>query len=87
MFMSQALRDAYFLLQNNLQSTAARLRDDSQPMGEEDSTSLRQRASDLRHQLSADLGAAERPRQRWIVPKSVPSSGSEVGRGSSAIQS
>jgi hypothetical protein len=78
MFLSQAARDAYFLLQNHLQSAAAHLTDDSQPVGEEDSAGLRQRASELRHQLSADLGAAEQPRQRWIVPRSVPPPRSEV---------
>jgi hypothetical protein len=35
MFLSQAARDAYFLLQNHLQSAAAHLTDDSQPVGEE----------------------------------------------------
>jgi hypothetical protein len=72
MFLSQAARDAYFLLQNNLQSAAAHLRDDSQSVSDEASSALRQSASNLRHQLSADLGVAEQPHQRWILPRSVP---------------
>jgi hypothetical protein len=72
MFLSQAAREAYFFLQNELQSIARRMSTDSELVGEYDSAILRKKASELRHQLTTDLGTAERPRIGWIVPRSIP---------------
>jgi hypothetical protein len=72
MFLSQAASEAYFLAQNELQSVAARMADDNELISEGDSVILRQTASALRHQLTADLGTAERPRRAWTAPRSVP---------------
>lgn len=76
MFLSEPARNMYFSLQNGLQSAASHLTQDHDPITEKDSVSLRKMGSALRHQLSADLGAAnpargERERE-WVVPKSVP---------------
>ena len=70
MFLSQAARDDYFTLQNELQSVAGRMSADSELVGPDDSASLRTKASALRHQLTTDLGAAER-RAKWIIPRSI----------------
>ncbi len=72
MFLSQAAREAYFLLQNEFQSVAGRMPAGNELVGEHDSVILRDKASKLRHQLTTDLGTAERPRLRWIIPRSVP---------------
>ena len=72
MFLSQAAREAYFALQNELQSVAGRMPSDSELVGQDDSMSLRKKASALRHQLTTDLGTAERPRIKWIIPQSIP---------------
>jgi hypothetical protein len=72
MFLSQAARDAYFALQNELQSVAGRMQADSELVGQHDSVVLREKASTLRHQLTTDLGAAERPRLRRVIPRSIP---------------
>ena len=72
MFLSRAANEAYFSLQNELQTIAARMTDDDQLIGEQESVLLRESASALRHQLTADLGTAERPRRAWTAPRSVP---------------
>lgn len=69
LFLSQAARDAYFALQNALQETADRT---TAALTDDDSVTLRAKASALRHQLSADLGVAQQPRHSWITPRSVP---------------
>jgi hypothetical protein len=73
MFLSQEAREAYFALQNDLESIQARLTVGSEPVSDRDSVGLRQRASALRHQLATDLGTAERPRRSWTAPRSVAS--------------
>jgi hypothetical protein len=72
MFLSQAAREFYFDLQNELQSVAGRMQTDGELVCQNDSAILRKKASDLRHQLTTDLGTAEQPRLRWIGPRSVP---------------
>ena len=72
MFLSQAAREAYFSLQNELQSVAGRMQTDGELVCQHDSAILRKKASDLRHQLTTDLGTAEQPRLRLIGPRSVP---------------
>jgi hypothetical protein len=68
MFLSQPARDLYFRLYNELERAIAGLGDDAESLSEDAAAELRQRASDLRHQLAADLGVAERPRTNWIMP-------------------
>lgn len=68
MFLSQPARDRYFLLYDEIESAVASLGDDAEPLSRASAAELRQRASVLRHQLAADLGVAERPRSRWIMP-------------------
>jgi hypothetical protein len=68
MFLSQPARDWYFRLYDGLESAIAGLDDDAEPLSRESAAELRQRASALRHQLVADLGVAERPRIKWIIP-------------------
>jgi len=68
MFLSQPARDQYFRLYDELESAIAGLGDDAESLSREGAAELRQRASALRHQLVADLGVAERPRTRWIMP-------------------
>lgn len=68
MFLSQAARDEYFRLYYALERAIAGLGDDADSLSNEDAAGLRQQASALRHQLIADLGAAERPRNKWIIP-------------------
>ena len=72
MFLSEDGRSAYFAVQNALQAAAGRLDDDGSEVSGDDSAVLRRTASDLRHRLSADLGAAEPPRKRRRVPRSTP---------------
>jgi hypothetical protein len=68
MFLSQPARDQYFRLYNELESAIAGLGDDTETLSKEGAAELRQQASALRHQLVADLGAAEQPRTKWIMP-------------------
>jgi len=72
MFLSQAARETYSLLQSEIQSAANRLPSDVALLANDDAVKIRQRASALRHQLSADLGVAQQPRERWTVPRDVP---------------
>jgi hypothetical protein len=55
MFLSQAARDAYFALQNELQSIAGRMSADGDRVDPDQSKNLREKASVLRHQLTTDL--------------------------------
>ena len=73
MFLSQSARDQYFRLYNELEGAIAGLQGDTESLSKEDAAELRQRASTLRHQLAADLGVAEQPRTKWILPaKTLP---------------
>jgi len=72
MFLSRAASEAYFSLQNEIQTIATRMTDDDQVIGEHESVLMREDASALRHQLTADLGTAERPRRAWTAPRIVP---------------
>jgi hypothetical protein len=72
MYLSQAARDAYFALQNEIQAVARRMSADSELVGQNESAMLRTKASALRHQLTADLGTAERPRFNRVTPRSTP---------------
>ena len=72
MFLSQPARDRYFRLYDELESAIAGLNDDAESLSREGAAELRQRASALRHQLAADLGVAERPRTKWIMPREDP---------------
>jgi hypothetical protein len=71
MFLSRPARDAYFALQNELQSAVASLPGEDDRVSDSGSKLLRARASAVRHQLSADLGVAEPARQRWMLPESI----------------
>jgi hypothetical protein len=71
MFLSQKARVAYFSLQNELRTIVDRVTDDDQLIGDQESAMLRKAASDLRHQLTEDLGTAERPPLAWTKPQSV----------------
>jgi hypothetical protein len=71
LFLSQAAREAYFAVANELQSVAGSLADDSAALDEPSSRSLRAKASALRHQLAADLGVAEQARHGWMSPRSI----------------
>jgi hypothetical protein len=72
MFLSQEARDAYLSLHDELLTIVTRMTDDDQLIGEQESILLRRTASALRHQLTTDLGTAERPRRAWVTPRSVP---------------
>ena len=78
MYLSQAARDAYFALQNELQAVAERMPADSELVGQNDSAMLRKKASALQHQLTTDLGTAERPRLSRVIPRSIPPPPSEA---------
>ena len=68
MFLSQPARDWYFRLYNELESAISGLDDDAELLSTEGAAELRQLGSALRHQLVADLGAAQVPRTKWIMP-------------------
>lgn len=72
MFLSEEARNLYCLLQNELQNVAWRLAKDEDAPVEDDIVLLREKGSDLRHQLCSDLGVSERPRESWVVPTSPP---------------
>ena len=67
LFLTSSARDYYFQLQNELQAQASRQHGEGEldRISPEASKVLRKFASDLRHQLAADLGTAEPPRVRW----------------------
>jgi hypothetical protein len=72
MFLSLAAREAYFALQNELQTAASQLATDTETAPDLHSSELRIKASALRHQLAADLGVSEQPRNAWTRPQSIP---------------
>jgi hypothetical protein len=78
MFLSEEARDVYLSLHSELLAVVARMTDDDQLLGEQESVVLRELASALRHQLTADLGTAERPRRAWTAPRRIPVAPVEV---------
>lgn len=70
MFLTAPAKDAYMRLHNMLAQAMLESRDDSQnteepPLSAGESQALRELASELRHQLAEDVGAANPPRLRW----------------------
>lgn len=69
MFLTPAAKDAYMRLLNMLAETMHRSGNESDtntsPLSASDSQALRELASELRHQLAEDVGAANPPRLRW----------------------
>jgi hypothetical protein len=70
MFLSPAAKDAYVRLLNKIAETMLREpgQDDSEtglPLSTDEAQSLRDLASELRHQLAEDVGTANPPRMRW----------------------
>lgn len=73
MFLTPAAKDVYVKLLNLLAETA--FKDENtpdcpvdQPLSASESQELRNLASDLRHQLAEDVGAANPPRPQWTRP-------------------
>lgn len=74
MFLSESARQAYFQLQNGLERAANPEGHHDGHITEAESVSLRKLGSDLRHELTADLGGNAVPRGvKRLVPRSVPS--------------
>jgi hypothetical protein len=68
LFLTNATREKYFRLQNELEAQAhAGLSAGSEPLPAEDSRLLRKLASELRHQMAQELGTAEPPQLRWTA--------------------
>lgn len=67
LFLTERARQAYFRLQNRLQEEGVR-DSGTTPLSEEQSAALREAASELRHQLTEDVGTAQPPTQPWIKP-------------------
>jgi len=70
MFLSAPAKDAYARLLITLAEAMRDDRDDVQsaktpPLSADESQALRELASELRHQLAEDMGAATRPTYRW----------------------
>ena len=71
MFLTKAAKDIYMQMMNMIAEVAfenGKSKEDS-PLTPAESKSLRQMASTLRHQLAADVGAANAPRLRWTRPE------------------
>jgi hypothetical protein len=85
LFLTAPARDVYFKLMNELQSVADSRDGQSDFLSREESTRLRQLASELRHQLVHDLGTAEEPLLRWtrLGPTLAPPT--EAAEGSDSI--
>ena len=95
MFLTKAAKDIYMQMMNMIAEAAfenGASKEDS-PLTPAESKSLRQVASTLRHQLAADVGAANPPRLRWTRPEPTlepplsierrdPGSRSQVSEGS-----
>ncbi len=70
MLLTAAAKDLYMRMQNML-AEATHDEDDksdsslNSPLSASESQALRDLASDLRHQLAEDVGAANPPRLRW----------------------
>jgi hypothetical protein len=70
MFLTAPAKDAYMRLLNMLAETMREDRDDVQtsaksPLSADESQALRELASELRHRLAEDVGAANPPRLQW----------------------
>jgi hypothetical protein len=78
MFLTPAAKDAYMRLLNMLAQATRENWDDSQnsersPLSADESQTLRKLASELRHQLAKDVGAANPPRLRWTrLSRTIP---------------
>lgn len=77
MFLTPNAKDLYMRLLNQLAAVAfsSEAEPDStadRPLSATESQTLRQLASDLRHQLAEDVGAANPPRLRWTRPRPQP---------------
>ncbi|GGL20035.1 hypothetical protein [Mangrovihabitans endophyticus] len=73
LFLSDAAKGAYLRLLNSLAEVALTNRDvpegsQEPPLSAEESRVLRALASELRHQLAADIGTANPPRLQWTRP-------------------
>jgi hypothetical protein len=74
MFLTKAAKDIYMQMMNMIAEAAfedGKSKEDAQITSAE-SKALRQVASMLRHQLAADVGAANPPRLRWTRPGPTP---------------
>jgi hypothetical protein len=70
MFLTAPAKEAYMRLLNILAEAMREDQDDVQrsersPLSADESRALRELASELRHQLAEDVGAANPPRLRW----------------------
>jgi hypothetical protein len=70
MFLTAPAKDAYLRLHNVLAEAIRADRDDvdgseRSPLSADESQALRELASELRHQLAEDVGAANPPHLRW----------------------
>lgn len=78
MFLTPSAKSAYIRLVNALadmmdKSNDASGRSDLPPLSSTESQTLRELASDLRHQLAEDVGSANPPRLRWTrLGRTVP---------------
>jgi hypothetical protein len=77
MFPTPDAKELYMRLQNALQEAAMEGHREQgvsgssseSPLSTEESKTLRGLASDLRHQLTVDVGAAQPPQLRWARPR------------------
>ena len=73
MFLTEAGRDAYFALQNELQVVGRESDSDNpKPVSPEEFSGLRDLAHRLRQQLRQDLGTAEAPKVAWTARGATP---------------
>jgi hypothetical protein len=74
MFLTKAAKDIYMQMMNMIAETAfeeGKSKEEAKITSAE-SKALREVASMLRHQLAADVGAANPPRLRWTRPEPTP---------------
>ncbi|MEU8897291.1 hypothetical protein [Nocardia sp. NPDC048505] len=77
MFLTSDAKDRYMLLLNALAETAFANYSlagttSAAPLSDDESQTLRVLASNLRHQLAQDVGAANPPQMRWPRPGELP---------------
>lgn len=65
MFLTPAAKNIYLRLLNRLVEAAYEGSEPDSALSDTESQTLRELASDLRHQLAEDVGAANPPRLRW----------------------
>jgi hypothetical protein len=86
MFLTQDAKDLYMELQNVLEEPTEESDTSGSslesPLSSDELRVLRGRASDLRHQLTQDVGASQSPRLRWsrLGPTIPPPSESQASR-------